>query len=309
MNEEILGQNSNFFVGVVESRDDPEKIGRVKVRIYGLHDKNKTVNDSTGRGIPTDDLPWAHPVNTIHSGSMSGIGETPHQLVEGCHVLGVSLDGDHYNNLLIMGTLNGIHGEKPSTSKGFSDPSGFYPIDDRISEPDTNRLARNEKIGETIVKKKKDNVDTGVPTANGASGTWDEPKTPYAAEYTKNHVYESEAGHFQEFDDTKGAERLHRFHGPSHTFEETHPDGTVVTKIEKDNFTVIVDNDNIHIQGNQNITVNGNSTFYVQGNEDEQVDGNVKLVVNGNVTQDISGNKTITCGGDFTVQANTINLN
>lgn len=333
MNEEILGQNSNFFVGVVESRDDPQMIGRVKIRIFGLHDKNKTVNDTTGRGISTEDLPWAHPVNTIHSGTMSGIGETPHQLVEGCHVVGVSLDGDYYNNLLVLGTINGIHEEKPSSSKGFSDPNSEYPLDDRLKEPDTNRLARNEKIDKTIVKKKKDGIDTGVPTANGAGpGTWDEPETPYSAKYTKNHVYETESGHFQEFDDTEGAERLHRYHTTG-TFEETHPDGSVVTKVVKDNFQITVSNDNIHIQGNQNITVDGNSTFYVQGNEDTQTDGNrtehvlgtetrdvdkdqtenfganVTINVTGNVTENINGNKDITCGGNFTVQAATINLN
>ena len=37
----------------------------------------------------------------------------------------------------------------------------------------------------------------------------DEPETPYAAEYPHNHVYESEAGHIREMDDTPAKERIH----------------------------------------------------------------------------------------------------
>ena len=31
-----------FFMGVVEDRKDPKNLGRVKVRIYGDHDADKT---------------------------------------------------------------------------------------------------------------------------------------------------------------------------------------------------------------------------------------------------------------------------
>ena len=42
-----------WFIGVVEDRNDPSKLGRVKVRCLGFHSEDK--ND-----IPTADLPWAH---------------------------------------------------------------------------------------------------------------------------------------------------------------------------------------------------------------------------------------------------------
>ena len=44
--------SKNFFCGVVESRDDPLKLGRVRVRVVGCHTPNKTE-------LPAEDLPWA----------------------------------------------------------------------------------------------------------------------------------------------------------------------------------------------------------------------------------------------------------
>ena len=47
-----------WFVGVVEDRADPKKLGRVRVRCLGYHTENLDK-------LPTDDLPWAHPMNPI----------------------------------------------------------------------------------------------------------------------------------------------------------------------------------------------------------------------------------------------------
>lgn len=55
------------FVAVVVDVNDPEQFGRLKIRIYGLH-------DDTSR-VPDDMLPWArvlHPVNTAMHNGVSG---------------------------------------------------------------------------------------------------------------------------------------------------------------------------------------------------------------------------------------------
>ena len=83
---------------------------------------------------------------------------------------------------------------------------------------------------------------------------WDEPNTPYNAVYPYNHVYESESGHIVEYDDTKGSERIHQYHR-SGTFEEIHPDGTVVRKIVGTNYTIYCEDNNIRIAGDAQITV------------------------------------------------------
>ena len=79
---EESGIGLKHFVGVVENRSDPKKLGRVQVRIYGVHTEDKTA-------IPTADLPWAMTVNPITSGSLSGIGRSPTGLIEGSWVFGV----------------------------------------------------------------------------------------------------------------------------------------------------------------------------------------------------------------------------
>lgn len=83
---------------------------------------------------------------------------------------------------------------------------------------------------------------------------WNEPETPINSVYPYNHVYESESGHYVEYDDTKGAERIHQYHR-SGTFEEIHPDGTTVHKIVGKNYTIICEDNHVRIAGDTHITV------------------------------------------------------
>jgi len=87
-----------------------------------------------------------------------------------------------------------------------------------------------------------------------SGGAWSEPPSPYAAEYPYNHVYESESGHVKEFDDTAGAERIHERH-TSGTGYEIGPAGTKVTKVVKDNYEIISNDDFLHVKGTRRQTV------------------------------------------------------
>lgn len=290
---------TQWWMGVVEDRHDPLKLGRVRVRIAGAHSETKTESDDTGRGIPTEKLPWAYVMQSIDSAAMNGIGQSPTGIVEGTWVVGFARD-EMYNDLVVMGTLGGIPSGAPNGQVGFNDPNEVYPKPDFLDEADTNRLARGEKTAETIVQTKKDGIDKDVPIANEAGeGKWTEPETPYAAEYPYNHVKETESGHIEEFDDTEGAERIHKYHRTG-TFEEIHPDGTVVRKIVLDNYTIIAGNDFCHISGNTNLTVNGDCNLYIIGNVEEQVDGNVNRVVKQNITELVEGNIERTVKGNIT---------
>ena len=75
-----------WFVGVVEDRQDPKTLGRVRVRCLGYHTEDLVK-------LPTKDLPWAHPMNPITSATVSGIGQTPLGVVEGTWVVGFFTDG------------------------------------------------------------------------------------------------------------------------------------------------------------------------------------------------------------------------
>jgi len=90
--------NSKFYIGVVESRDDPEKMGRCKVRVFGIHSDSKIL-------LPTRDLPWAIPLLPTTSASISGLGISPTGIVPGSWVLLIMLDGDDCQQPMILGSI------------------------------------------------------------------------------------------------------------------------------------------------------------------------------------------------------------
>jgi len=292
----FLGTKLFGWVGVVEDRNDPLKLGRVRVRIAGLHSSKLVEDSKTGEGIPVLSLPWAYPGMPITSASMNGIGDTPIGPVEGTWVGGFSRDGRACQNLIYTYTLPGISQTAP-INDGFNDTAATIPAANRphtvgsqgelfprtnfIKEPDTNRLARNQNINQTIVKKKRDTEDKNVPTSTGA--TWNELTTAYNAKYPFNRVNESESGHITEVDDTPGAERLHRYHRTG-TFEEIHPDGSKVTKVVKDNYEIVAGSDFVHVMGDVNVTINGNCNLLVDKNLTTHVKGNYNLTADGNIT-------------------------
>ena len=150
-----------WFTGVVEDRNDPAKLGRVRVRCVGFHTED--LND-----IPTKDLPWAHVMHPVTDPSMQGLGNTPSFLVEGTWVIGFFSDANNKQQPIIIGSLPGNPESAADPREGFNDPRGIdaiqtqykgdptfgpYPVDGvtytmpsghRLGEPDTNRLAQGK---------------------------------------------------------------------------------------------------------------------------------------------------------------------
>jgi len=87
-----------WWVGEVEARVDPLAVGRCKVRIFGWHTDNKSL-------LPTDLLPWAHPmmpINNSKSFSAPRIGDW---------VVGFFMDGESGQFPIMMGVLPSIKAE------------------------------------------------------------------------------------------------------------------------------------------------------------------------------------------------------
>ena len=179
-------------------------------------------------------------------------------------------------------------------------PISRYPLENRLMEPSTSRLARNEKIEQTIVGLKRGDLGTGEGAgyeASGVGGTaavqpeaFQEPETPYNAKYPFNHVYESESGHVIEVDDTPGAERLHWYHR-SGTFKEIHPDGTQVNKAVKSEYNFIYKHffnstaGNINMDAGESIKMKSAQMMNLNAGSDlnQQVGGNLNNLIKGNL--------------------------
>jgi len=326
----------NWFVGVVEDRQDPQTLGRLRVRCLGYHTEGLDK-------LKTEDLPWAHVMNPITSATVSGLGQSPLGAVEGSWVVGFFQDGSDAQQPIIIGTLPGVPSELPDTGskRGFQDAvNGAYP---KYKETDVNRLAVNSQSVDTsgrsadvednphssltirradrttsIGRADFNQVDLRVANAGepdtlpGDDGTeFDEPKTPYAAQYPHNHVYESESGHIREIDDTPNAERIHERHN-SGTGYEIHPEGDKVTRVKKDNYTLTSGDDFAHIRGNSSTTVNGGVRVFV--NADGSTDNNnytIQVGANANVNIQVNkGNvNVVTTDGDINMKSgNDINI-
>ena len=340
-----------WFVGVVEDRNDPDQLGRVRVRCLGFHTENLV-------SLPTEDLPWAHVMHPVTDPAMHGMGNTPTWLVEGSWVVGFFRDAEEKQQPIIIGSLPGTPNAPADYRKGFSDPrhnestqlnsegeklyaynpedrnqygpyplGGFKDTSDKekgnfsrrsgheFAEVDTNRLARGEQ-SETHGalarrrKLKRSDIPTAtrphIPSVEDGSvlGTgiadpmvpWSEPSPkgiakdafPYtSARYPLNHVYESEAGHIIEIDDTPGGERLHREH-KSGTFEEWHPTGDKVVKVVGSNYEIIAGSSNVLISGDVNLTV--------EKSVKQLIKGDYILEVEGDYTRKIHGNEIVKIG-------------
>lgn len=168
-------------------------------------------------------------------------------------------------------------------------PISRYPLENRLNEPMTSRLARNEKIEETIVAAKNGTLGTGEGAGYEAQDAgaespalpFMEPPSPYAAIYPYNHVYESESGHVVEVDDTPGAERLHWYHR-SGTFKEMHPNGIEVNRIVKQQYNFIYEEYFLASGKSVNIDAKEEMRFKSGADMNRQVGGNLNAEVGDN---------------------------
>jgi hypothetical protein len=283
---------NGFYRGVVEDNEDPEKRGRVRARIFGIHTEKKTKTKT--EGIPTNELPWSEPCLPIVEGGVSGFGffSVP---VQGSHIM-IFFENGNYFSPRYFASLPGVPAEGPNVRKGFNDPDGEYPTPFRLNEPDYHRLSRGISA-DTLVNTKNSNRDTGVAQAGG--GTWDEPTSPYNTVYPHNVVLSTHGGIVMEFDSTVGSKRFHIYH-PSNTFIECDNDGNLVIKNNKDKYNIVKGEEKTYVKQNRHVTVDNDQGNLTGGNRTDETTGNHVEDITGNQTVTVDGNQSVTVGGTQT---------
>lgn len=325
-----------WWMGIVEDRADPEKMGRYRVRILGYHTESQA-------DLPTKDLPWATPVMPVTSSSNTGVSETPY-LVEGSAVIGFFSDGEDEQQPVIIGSLPGMPQQKNTDPNiGFSDPTGADGLGEYpryLNEPDISKLARDgaaEKHESLIDKRERRTTDVHTARAPSVAtmltdkagkdytgGVWEEPHPRFGSTssgtytaagqqptfgkgttsvYPFNQVKETESGHVFEIDDTPNNGRIHEYHN-SGTFREIQADGTRITKVVGEDYEIVANGKNVFIEGGCNVTIRGDCKLRVDGDYYQEIDGDYFLSVTGDKIVKVNGNHLTEVGTDLGVNVN-----
>jgi len=251
-----------WWVGVVESRQDPLKLGRCKVRIFGWHSENVTE-------VPTELLPWSQAMMPLNNAN-------PYTPKESDVVVGFFLDGENAQTPIMMGVLPGIPLNKANPQQGFNDTrtskelvvapakpnqeKNSYPRN--LDEPTTSRLARNENPTQ---------IELLNQLASKGNKYFVAKPPSYNARYPYNNAIETESGHAFELDDTPDYERINIMHrGGSHL--EFRPEGSVQQKVMNNSTRMIEGDETVHIKGNKLVYIDGDLTYIVGGSVTYQVE-------------------------------------
>lgn len=155
----------SIYLGVVESRHDPLKLGRHQVRVFGVHSEKIT-------DIPTRSLPWAI---TISTGSMSGIGSSP-IYIEGTVVYLFFQDGDSKQMPVIIGSMQGAPMEKipfPGGDQAEEDPGFVIPTETRVIPVDAKVEPEYTYSGTSYLDEiKSQSSDSDGSTGSANSNTY-----------------------------------------------------------------------------------------------------------------------------------------
>jgi len=318
-----------WFTGVVEDRNDPDTLGRVRVRCLGFHTEDLV-------DLPTNKLPWAHVMHPVTDPSMQGLGNSPSFLVEGSWVIGFFRDAIEKQQPIIIGSLPGKPMNRADPTKGFNDPRtnestgqpeyagkpkyGPYPVDGLrftlpsghdIGESDTNRLAKGEgSESHNSLLLRRANRQTSIPIAtqpflptvsdvsvdeNRDNFKFDEPH-PKDIDYDNTDeqagVYRSGLYPYNHVFESESGHitEVDDTPGGERTFR-SHSSGTYEEVIADGTKTVKVIGDNYEIiVGDSNVYVAGAVNLTIVGTVRHLVKGDYHLEVEGDYTQKIGGN-------------------
>ena len=312
-----------WWIGVVENRQDPLKLGRCQVRFFGYHSDSLV-------DIPSSDLPWAVPAHSLNNHTFATPKETD-------VVFGFFADGPSKQLPVMMGIIPGVETNSPNTGAGYHDlrdqntiklapkfPVGRtyntdgtgviiaeantannevleslrYPRTTDLNAPSITSLAYGELLPTDVTQARIDEPNPVVETAGGQS--WRKPSPTFAPTYPYNSAYRSESGHTLEFDDTPGAERVTLQHR-SGTSYDVMPSGSRVEEIVLNKYKIVLADDHIHIMGHAYVTID--SDAFIRAN------GDVYLEAGNDMNMNVSGALNLAVGEEFNIRAKSVNFN
>lgn len=178
---------------------------------------------------------------------------------------------------------------------------------EQINFPDTFIAEERPIDRKTPISDWKDKTAVNADLAGG--GTLKEKPSEFAAQYGKNVVVKSNAGHFIEMDDTEGAERINIQH-KNGSFITIHADKSIVIRGQNGIQLITYANNELFVGGNINITVIGDANISTNGDANIDTLGDVNWKVGGDFNLDVAGDTTVfNKAGDIKMTAKQIRQN
>lgn len=301
-------QDQTFYVGVCEDNDDPKKLGRIRIRIIGLHTEDK-------RDLPTEDLPWADPVmapiGNISEVSSFSVPEQGSWVI--CAFYDPKLQRPFY-----LGTLPRIESYQTDFTAGFSDPSQKYPTEDSVKNKRSSisriAIGRPEETPDIIDENYDPNYPVGAHENKPkikSNDLFDEPRSAYNTKYPHNKVIQTSSGHVIEIDDTPDYERIQIMH-KSGSFMEFHPDGKIVVhsgtkKTNEDSdvdiYLVSDSKINMHSTGTLNVYSGSDIIIAAADNVNVNVESNINVNSNSEINIESEAETTIHATGNLNLNS------
>ena len=329
----------NYLYGIVEDRNDPLKVGRVRVRVHGVHTDDKSK-------IASPDLPWSHVIMPATTAGLGGFG-IQHSLVEGTTVFGFFRDED-MQDFVVMGVQQGIsqQGYKETITdelilrdidKGFNDPrrkteADYSGTNDGLNPPSSP--ARPNSLSLSLEKSPQLLKDAGI-TYGGAGSKRVEfteadkelPYYPLVKDATDVNVFTTGDAKYDSRDMSdyitnakSNATPMYPFNKALYTesghiveLDDTRGNERISVEHRTGTFYEIdADGNEIHRVVNDNYTVIcKDNDLFVGGNVTVRVVGDAKIHANGKVDIkgyndgkiDVSGKLELSAGDNITLKS------
>ena len=214
-------------------------------------------------------------------------------------------------DLLPDGSIDSGNSANTIEYRGFGLATKKYSYPKYTNESDLSRLVRGEELDKTSVYVKEASrflgVRKAVSTLSSSSAqtdaqrpTWETSDVPYNTEYPYNKVWQTEAGHSIELDDTPEAERLSLFSSPGSFLEYDH-NGTLVDHVVGDRYVQSSRNLYSIVSGNETQYIGGDTNLYVRGGSTINIEGECNVIINNDVNLTIAGNYSTIVKGDYSL--------
>jgi len=136
-NSQYYGDVTRWFIGIVEQvGGDVPQLGRVRVRIHGIHGPRDE--------LPLADLPYASVMLPVTEGGVSGIGRST-GLVQGATVFGIFMDGTNSQLPLVLGSIPKM--ETPSATQLAGMRTGIPYQSSGVPYGNTNPTMNDSLVG------------------------------------------------------------------------------------------------------------------------------------------------------------------